>query len=450
MKHLLLPLLFLAAACLPALSSPAVSLPNPPNGPALSLSHGLALDDCLRLAGGSHPLLAAAEAGISAAEAAVGEARAPYWPQVDLSAGYHRWQRRAFLPSGLTLPGRSIPEVIGPLDDWTGGLSSRVTLYDFGERHAGLAAARARLGGAQADAAAAMADVRLSVETAFYALAAAQDLLGVAERNLARAESHLALARARHEAGATPQADVLRTQADVAGARLQLIGARSRARTTTGQLNTAMGRPAETPLAIALPAANAPPPAAADLEADIRRALAARPELQSEQRRLEAAQAGVDAARASRAPRLRADGSFGWNDTAFLPDTKEWQLGVSVDLPVFDAGSRAQRVARTRAELARAQAARDSRTLQVRQEVWAAASELERAWDAIAASEAAVRSGEESLRVVRERYQSGAALITDLLDTQTVLAGAEAALAQARWTYLADRAAYHRAVGAGG
>ena len=97
-------------------------------------------------------------------------------------------------------------------------------------------------------------------------------------------------------------------------------------------------------------------------------------------------------------------------------------MGLSVDMPVFDADSRVHHLARTKAELAREQAAYDSRVLQVRQEVWAAASELERAWDSIAANETSVRASEESLRVVRERYQTGAALITDLLDTQTALA----------------------------
>jgi TolC family type I secretion outer membrane protein len=427
-------LLLLAATPLCAVEPPPVAL---------------TLDDCLPLAQENHPLLTAADAGVSAATEAVGETRAPYWPQVDLSTGYHRWQRRAFLPSGLTLPGLGVPKIIGPLDDWTGGLSSRMTLFDFGERRAGLEAARARLGSAQADAATTRADVRLSVQSAFYALAAAQDLLGVAGRNLTRTQSHLALAQARREAGAVPQADVLRAQADVASAQLQLISARSRVRTATGQLNTAMGRPAETPLAIAPPTAEAPPPAAVDLETAVRQALAHRPELKSEQQRLEAARANVDAARASRAPKLRADGSYGWNDTEFLPETREWQLGLSVDLPVFDAGSRTHRIARTRADLAREQAVYDSRVLQVRQEVWAAASELTRAWESIAANEVSVRASEESLRVVRERYQTGAALITDLLDTQTVLASAEASLAAARWTYLADRAAYDRAVGAG-
>ena len=43
--------------------------------------------------------------------------------------------------------------------------------------------------------------------------------------------------------------------------------------------------------------------------------------------------------------------------------------------------------------------------------------------------------------------EPGAALITDLLDTQTALASAEASLAQARWSCLSARAAYERAVG---
>ena len=123
-------------------------------------------------------------------------------------------------------------------------------------------------------------------------------------------------------------------------------------------------------------------------------------------------------------------------------------MGLSIDLPVFDGSSRAHRLARTKAELAREQAVYDNRVLQVRQEVWAAAAELERARDSIAANETNVRASEESLRVIRERYQTGAALVTDLLDTQTALAGAEASLAQARWSYLTARAAYDRAVGA--
>lgn len=436
-----LAVLIAATLALPLPAQPARPSADGPAGP-------MALDDCLRAAAGQHPALAAAQAGVSAARESVGEAEAPFYPSLDVNAGYHRWQHRAYLPAGLSLPGRPLPATIGPLNDWNGGLASRVTLFDFGERRAGLEAAVARRAGAEADAAALQADVRLAVQSGFYTLAAAQELQAVAVRNVGRAEAHQRLALARREAGAVPQADVLRMDAEVANARVQLINAASRVRIATGRLNTAMGRPADTALAIA-PAANLPaPPNHAELEAAASRALTQRPEVTAGEKRTAAARATVTAAQASRAPKVRADAAFGWRDTALLPDTREWQAGLAVDFPLFDAGSRVRRIARSKAELAREESAFANRRLQIRDEVWVAAAEVERAWSAIAAQEAGVRASEESLRVVRERYQLGSALITDLLDTQTALARAESALAESRWGYLAARAAFDRAVGA--
>ncbi|MEN9404892.1 MAG: hypothetical protein RL091_3595 [Verrucomicrobiota bacterium] len=429
--------------------TPAPPAPDGAREAATLVSPGLAMDDCLEIADKNQPLLAVAAAGVDAASEAVGEARSPYYPQLDLSAGYHRWQRHAFLPSGLIIPGVGTPDLIGPLNDWNGGVSSRFTLFDFGGRRAGVDAAQARLAGAKADTAATRADVRLNVRTAFYTLAAAQDLLDVAEKNLARTEGHERLAEARRAAGAVPQADVLRMQAEAANAHLQVINATSRVRIATGRLNTAMGRVPSTPLTIA-PTPAAPPPAApAELEAAVDRALTRRPEITSGQKRTEAARAMVTAARAARAPKVRADASFGWNDTTFLPNTREWQAGLSVELPLIDGGSRARQLARSRAELNREEASFTARQLQIRDEVWSAAAELGRAWSAIAANETSVRASEESLRIVRERYERGAAIITDLLDTQAALARAEGSLAAARWDYLAARAAYERATGSG-
>lgn len=371
---------------------------------AESPSAVLSVDDCVEIALGPHPALIAAQAGVDAAAAAVGEARAPYYPRLDLTAGYHRLQRRAYLPSGLTLPGGVAPSLIGPLDDWNGGLVSRVTLLDFGARKAGLAAAEARQVGAEAQADATRADLRATVRAAYHALTTAVELQQAATKNLERAEEHRRLASLRHEAGAVPQADVLRATAEAADARLQLISAQSRVRRLTGELNTAMGRAADTPLSVA--------------------------------------------AAAARAPRLQADASFGWRDTAWVPDTREWQAGLTIDLPIFDAGARQRGVARARAEAAREEADDSSRRLRVRQEVWSAQVELERTWAAIAANEASLRAAGESLRAVRERYEFGAAIITDLLDTQTALARAEAALAEARGQYRTAQAYFSRAIGA--
>ncbi len=408
----------------------------------------LSADDCVQIALGPHPALVAAQAGVDAATAAVGEARAPYYPRLDLTGGYHRLQRRAYLPSGLTLPGGVTPKLIGPLDDWNGGLVSRVTLLDFGARKAGLAGAEARQAGAEAQVDATRADLRATVRAAHHALTTAIELQLAATKNLERAEEHRRLAALRRDAGAVPQADVLRATAEAADARLQLITAQSRVRRLTGELNTVMGRAAETPLTVAT-AAPLSEPTPIDFHAAVEQALTRRPELRASNQRTVAAQAAVTAARAARAPRLQADASFGWRDTAWVPDTREWQAGLTIDLPIFDAGARQRGVTRARAEAAREEANDASRRLQVRQEVWAAQVELERTWAAIGANEASVSAAAESLRAVRERYEFGAAIITDLLDTQAALARAEATLAEARGQYRTARAYFARATGAG-
>ncbi len=443
----LLALTWISAASVALATESSTLPPTLTNGPAVRPPNALTLDECLGVAQISHPMLAAARAGVAAATESIGEARAPLYPQLDLNAGYHRWQRRAFLPSGLTIPGRGMPELIGPLDDWNMGLVSRMTLYDFGERRAVVDTARARLAGTEADAVAVGAEVRLRVRQAFYALAAAQELESIARTNLERTAAHERLAAARQAAGAVPQVDVLRTQAEVANARLQLMTAASRVRITRGRLNTAMGRNAEIPLVISAPPGTPPPPTRVEMESAMDRALAERPEITAAQKRADAARAVVAAAKAGRAPKLRADAAFGWRDTGFWPDSQEWQAGLSIDFPLFDANSRARRVARSRAELAREEAALASRQLQVREEAWATAAELERAWSAIAATEATVTASAESLRIVQDRYESGAAVITDLLDTQITLARAENGLAEAHWSYLAARADFERATG---
>ena len=429
-----------------ALGILAAPLGGEPAEAAAALRGGLSLDDCLQLASEKQPQLAAAQAGIAAAREGVGEARTAWYPQFDLSAGYHRWQRRAYLPAGLLPAGRTAPTVLGPQDDWNGGATARYTLYDFGERRATIEAAAARVASAEADADTARSAVRLGVRTAFYALAAANDLREVAVHNLARLGEHVRLATARHEAGAVPHADVLRTRAELASAKLELISADNRVRIAGGRLNTALGRPAETPLTITAPAPDTIA-APVDPAAGVAQALKRRPELQAAEKQVAAVGAQLAAARSTRAPRLRADGSFGWRDDAFLPETQEWQAGVTVEVPLFDAGLRSRRIAHSRADLARQNALREQRELQVREEVWTAASDLERARAAITANEALVQQSDESVRVTRARYEAGSSTITDLLDTQIALARAEASLAGARWDVLAARAVYARACG---
>ena len=140
--------------------------------------------------------------------------------------------------------------MIGPTNDWFSGLTTRYTLFDFGQRRAELKAAQAREGVAKEEAARVRQDIVLEVHQAYFGLVAALETARVVQEALRRAEDHLRLAKLQKEAGAVPQVDVVRAQVEVADAGLTLARAESLVRIGRGGLNTAMGLPVETRLDI--------------------------------------------------------------------------------------------------------------------------------------------------------------------------------------------------------
>ena len=121
----------------------------------------LTLEACVRIALDKNPLMRSTREGISAAQEGIGEARAPYYPDLGLNAGYGHWQKYAFLPSEITRLG--ISSVIGPTDDWAASLRARYTIFDRGERKAKLRAAHASKGLAEEESVRVRLDIVLDI-----------------------------------------------------------------------------------------------------------------------------------------------------------------------------------------------------------------------------------------------------------------------------------------------
>jgi outer membrane protein TolC len=405
----------------------------------------LTVDDCVRIALDKNPLHRAARDGVAAAMAFVGESKASYYPDLSASASYSRWERHAFLPNGLGQPG--MPTTIGPTDDWAGGLRARYTLFDSGERLAQLRAALSKKEAASEEANAARQDIALAVHQAYYGHIAARVTHTIAEKNLTRAEDHLRLAKERFDAGAVPQVDVFRAQVEVSDARLSLVKADNLVRVSRGNLNTAMGLPVELPVDIAMQEENPEEPSESQLLPALDRAVHARPEVKAALQRVASGRSWVDAARSTFGPKVRGEGQVGRRDTGFFPQDDEWLVGISIEQPLFSGFARRHELDRAKAELSKEEAQLEQLLLQVRQEVWTAFSKLREANDAIRAAKVLVEHAQESLRVARERYASGAGTIADLLDSETALFRAEANETEARWDYQVALAAFKRATG---
>jgi outer membrane protein TolC len=406
----------------------------------------LTLPDCIRIALEDNPVGRSAAAGVQGAKEAVGEAGAPYYPEVGLQTGYRRWQTHAFLPDFVRIP-PGTTQVVGPTDDWLAGLRARYTLYDFGERQALLQVAKARQGLAQEEQARVRQDIILSVYYGFYGLTSALEAKRVAEQNLDRSRDHLRLTGLRKEAGAVPKADVLRTQVEVSNAQLALIRADNLIRLARGNLNLSLGRSVEKPVEVT-PSAQLPTrPEQIDLSLSLDQAVQSRPEIKSALKKIEVSQSSIQAARSAYGPRLRAEGSYGWRDNDFLPQDEDWAVGVTLEWPLFTGFARKHRLARAKADLSKEAAEAERLKLAVRQEVWNAFSRVTEVYQTLETTQTLVEDALESQRLSRERYEAGAGTITELLDAQTALARAQATRVEAEWDYQIALAQFKRATG---
>jgi outer membrane protein len=405
----------------------------------------LALRDCIRIALEKNPSTRIALEGVISARETAGEAKAPYYPELGLQTFYKRWQSHFFLPNSLSSPG--IPTIIGPTDDWMAGLNARYTLFDSGRRQAEYQGALARQGAAEEDRARTRQDLILSVHQGFYELAAALETRKVAVENLSLAQDHLRLAQERKAAGAVSKSDVLRVQVEASKARLGLVRAESQVRSSKAYLNTAMGIPAESVLNIDPRAEEMSSPESIDLSQVLDRAVQNRPEIKAALKRIQAQQEGVAAARSAYGPKVRVEGSFGWQDSNFPPKDEEFLAGIVIEWPLFTGFSRKHRLAKAKAEVFKEEAGARKILLQVKEEVMQTYSRLKETHESVQTHRVLIQDARESLRLARERYEVGAGTITDLLDAQTDLARALASQVQADWDYHLAKAALQRAQG---
>lgn len=419
-----------------------------PDAPSANIPTGvLTLGDCIRIGLQKSPVGQSAHEAVIGARESTAVAKAPYWPAVGFSAGYSRWQRHIFLPSGLGQPGQALPSLVGPTDDYSFSLNATYLLWDSGERKAQLGVVKAKQQGSEYEEQRARQDLALAVHQAYYDYESAIEMLAAAKTSLSRAEDHVKIARVRKQAGVVPLSDVLRAEVEASSAHLALVRAEGAARLSRGKLATTMGLPVETPVEIAAPAGPLEPPDETELAYALDQSILLRPAVKAAEQGVEAAKRGVDSARSAWGPKVNAVASYGREDSQWWPQDKNWMAGVIVSIPVFTGFSRIHNVARAKADLARSGFDLGQVKLEVRQQVWNAFSTAKEAYDSVRTSETLVHSATESLRLARERYEVGAGTITDLLDSEDALARAEASLVATKGNLRAAWSRYRWSMG---
>jgi outer membrane protein TolC len=239
---------------------------------------------------------------------------------------------------------------------------------------------------------------------------------------------------------------VVKSESALAAAQLDVTSAENAVDLSGVALNEALGVDVRTAYEIAVP----PDPESVELARDelLAVALQRRPEVLAAQAQARAADAGLSAAKKAHMPSLSGSASYGWRAEHFPPSRDYWNLGLSLDLNVFDGLLSEGREKQRRAQRNAAHDAVYLTQQRVAQEVVQSLLDLRTAGEQIVAAQASVASADEDLRLAQGRYLADVGILLEVLDAQTALTGAQVDLVQARFLYASARYALERALGA--
>ncbi len=395
----------------------------------------LSLQQALSAAEQNNPQYRRALTEVGTAQADVRRARGAFLPDLSLGVGVGGFYSRKFTGEG------QFGEVVKRPDalENNGSNSSQslsmsgFTLYDGGQRHRDLRAARAGQQAVGARVGSEEIRMRAEVVRRYWESVRTDRVIRLEEELLASARDRLEVTSALVRVGVRGPLDVLGAEVTVAEQEQALERARGDARKAQLDLRQAMGVVEGGWLRLT----DEPPamfdPAGLDTEALVRTSLAAHPRIQRVDLSVRQSEERYGAARAARMPRLAVGATLGrsqgYSDYAGLvainPLDQSARLDFSLQVPLFTGYQTSYQIQSARA--ARQAAVEDARAerLTLEREVRSALVDLENAYRAAQLAERTVDLNRQRLELAQEQYRVGALTLNDLTDAVERAARAE-------------------------
>lgn len=301
-----------------------------------------------------------------------------------------------------------------PIGSFTSRLSGGWTVFDGWRterqiRHADLLLASTRSAAVRSDQ-----EIVHRVVAGYKGVLLSQKQVEVAEHQIITANALLESTQSRVKAGIAVESDQLAAAANLAARQEDLIAAQGNLEIAWAELERSIGthipddRRNLQPL---LPAHFVPPP----LTEAIAEAIRTRPDRLALKQMAEADRTGVQVAKLAFAPTVNAFGSWKTDRTSFAgAGGNNWLAGAELRIDILPAARR-EELAAAKIREQRARTLEISADDQIRLEVTRAWYAHHSASRMVEVSQASVTQSEESLRILRNRYEAGLATLTDLL-----------------------------------
>lgn len=404
------------------------------------ISKPLLLADVVDLALCNNPQTRVLWANARAQAATVGVNTAAYLPTLSAQATASRSRDTLVTAASPSVSSRS--ESVG--------LSASYLLFDFGARSGNLENAKQLLIAANATRDATLQTSFLTAVQSYYALLSARGSVLAFQAAETSAREALSAAQARYSAGVATPADKLQAQTALSQATLNLITAQGNERNAQGTLANAMGFDATQPFELTpLPETTPAPAVEQDIGKLIEEARHKRPDLAAADAQIKAAQAQLDATRATGWPTLTLNASDATTRTSGLPGNNSASIGVALNVPLFTGFRNTYQNRVAEQQLEGRVATRDLLANQVALDVWRAYQSLLTNSQALRSADDLVASATLSEEMTLGRYKAGVSglSIVDVLNAQSALASARQQRVAALYNFLASRMALAQAIG---
>ena len=381
------------------------------------------LRDALVSAYQTNPTLTAQRQALEATDATVAIAKAAGRPQVTAQVGINRnLAQTGVLNTGGKGPTLSV------------GANLSVPLFSGGSVRNSIQAAKTRVEAGRATLSAVEGDVFTQAVSAYMNVIRDRAVVELNQNNVKVLETNLEATRDRFQIGDLTRTDVAQSEARLQLGRSQLATAQGQLTGSEATYRQVIGRaPGE------LAAPPPLPPLPTTPEEAVRIALASNPDLIAITRQARAAGYDVRVAEASRLPSLSGVlsntyvNNLGGNSITGVPNTgTQSQIGLQVNVPIFQGGLPAARIAQARAL--------EGQTLEqvvgteraVVQAARAAFATYDAAQKAIQAETAAVAANQLALEGNRAEQSVGTRTVIEVLNAEQDLLNSQVALVTAK------------------
>lgn len=402
------------------------------------------LDELMVRAGAANFDLAAATARVRQADAQLAIAGAPLLPS--LSASVSETRARSSQAASTTTLSKARHATTS-----SATLTASYEIDFWGKNAAAVDSAAAAAQASRFDLQTATLTAQSGVATTYFEILGLAERIRLARQSIANSENILAVFRDRQRAGTASSLDVAQQESVLAAQKATLAPLERQMRQDfnalailTGRLPEDFGLVPETLADLRVPAVGAGLPS---------ELLGRRPDVQSAEASLRAANADIAAARAAWFPSISLTGQGGFQSLDLMKmmtaESLLWSIASSATQTIFDNGRIAGTVEQKRARFEELSQTYRKAVASAFSDVENALIAVEKAAEEVQAQTLSEDTARRAHQIAQDQMAAGIVDVTTVLNTQKTLFSAQDALAQARLGQLQANVGLYKALGGG-